>query len=347
MADLPREPRFDVKKTISSSTPFQDINQFYYNEIDGLIKILSDTSINDSVRSSIRKYLTITIFAALDYYYRNAVKKLIDKNDRNVDPLFPPGSKPKLEKLIKKYATTKGYIVALTYRFVDVDEIDFVFSNLLQKNSFLDYMIKLNYVSPARFVLKGHPLPIEYDEMTKAYKLRNEIAHEIKNVKVSKSRVIALWDNYRNIMDLSQSVFLSVSDPEHQKSLDSDFQRAKRKLRSKAIYKLCSDNIMSNLYKKKYGKTIDHGTDFKDKILQDNFEQVISFMLREELIEKDGNERKLTLKGEKRFRRTTKKDISKWKREISHIVCSWIPVGGTNPIHSIISKSKNENGGKC
>lgn len=325
MADLPREPRFDVKKTISSSTPFQDINQFYYNEIDGLIKILSDTSINDSIRSSIRKYLTVTIFAVLDYYYRNAVKKLIDKNDRDVDALFPPKSKAKLEKLIKKYATTKGYIVASTYRFVDIDEIDFVFSNLLHMNSFLDYMIKLNYVSQTRFVLKGHPLPIEYYEMTKAYKLRNEIAHEIGHVKVSKSRVISLWDNFMNIMDLSQSVFLSVSDPEHQKSLDSDFQRAKRKLRSKAVYKLCSDKIMSDLFAKKYGKTIDHGTKVSDKILEDNFERVISFMLVEELIEKDGNERKLTLKGEKRFKRTTRKDISKWKREISDIVCSWIP----------------------
>lgn len=325
MTDLPKRPRFDDKKTVTSLHPFREINQFYDNEIEDLLKILYDKSINDSVRSSIRKYLTVTIFAVLDYYYRNAIKKLIDKNDMNVDALFLPKSKSRLENLIRTHATTKGHIVASTYRFVDIDEIDFIFSNVLQMDSFLDFMIKLNYVSQARFVLKGHPLSIEYDEMIKAYKVRNEIAHEVGNVNVSKSRVISLWDNFMNIMDLSQSVFLSVSDTKHQKSLDSEFQRAKKKLKSKAIYKLCSDKIMSDLFTKKYEKTINHGLNISNKILQDNFDRVISMMLREELIERDGNERKLTLKGEKRFKRTTKREISKWKREISDIVCSWIP----------------------
>ena len=37
--------------------------------------------------------------------------------------------------------------------------------------------------------LDGHPIPIEYEKLTQAYKLRNEIAHEIKSVKVSKIMV--------------------------------------------------------------------------------------------------------------------------------------------------------------
>ena len=50
-------------------------------------------------------------------------------------------------------------------------EMDFVFSHLLHMPSFLDYIIKLNDKDPTRFVLDGHPIPIEYENLTKAYKL--------------------------------------------------------------------------------------------------------------------------------------------------------------------------------
>ena len=52
-------------------------------------------------------------------------------------------------------------------------------------NSFLDYMIKLNAIDQTRYVLDGYPLSIEYEEMTKAYRLRNYISHEIKDVGIS------------------------------------------------------------------------------------------------------------------------------------------------------------------
>ena len=51
-------------------------------------------------------------------------------------------------------------------------EIDFVFSHLLHMPSFLDYIIKLNDKDQTRFELDGHPIPIEYENLTKAYKLR-------------------------------------------------------------------------------------------------------------------------------------------------------------------------------
>ena len=173
------------------------------------------------LKHSIRRYLVVVIFAALDYYFRNAAGSLIDNSDLNVTPLFPLKFQKKLDNLIKENATTKGNIVASTYRFVDIYEIDFVFSHLLRMDSFLDYMIKLNDINQTRFVLDGHPIPIEYEKLTEAYKLRNDIAHEVKTVKVSKSRVIAIWDNFMNIMDLSRDVFHSTSDTHSRRSLDS------------------------------------------------------------------------------------------------------------------------------
>jgi hypothetical protein len=329
MTDILREPRFDIRKDYRSSKPFVEVKAFYDREIDALFHSLLDESFGDSFKYSIRKYLVVVIFAAMDYFFRNAVRNLIDDNDINIAPLFPPKSQPKLERLIRENATTKGNIVASTYRFVDVYEIDFVFSHLLQMNSYLDYMIKLNDINQTRSVLDGHPIPIEYDKLTEAYKFRNDIAHEIKTVKISKSRIIAIWDNFMNIMDLSESVFLSALDCHARRSLDSSYEEGKERAKRKATYKLCSDKIMSKLLEKgQLTITYDHkfiineieGTS-NNKIVTD---QVIRKMLREELIEINRKVISLTLKGEKRFKRTTKADREKWRRELSDIICSWI-----------------------
>ena len=240
--------------------------------------------------------MVVIIFAPLDYFFRNAVRELIDKNDLDVAPLFPLKSQPKLDKLIKENATTKGNIVASTYQFVNIYEIDFVFSHLLGMDSFLDYLIKINDINQTRFVLDGHPLPIKYEELINAYQLRNNIAHEIKDVKISKSRVIALWDNFMNIMDLSLSVFLCVSDSAIRSSQDSDYQLVKKRAKWKATYKLCSDNIMSILLEKgQLTLTDDSKATIKEindsnsnKIIMDNMNWVIRRMLNQRLIQKNG-----------------------------------------------------------
>jgi hypothetical protein len=114
MADLPRDPNIDIKKSYVSFDPFEEVKELYESEVDFLIKSLIDDSVSDSLKHSIKKYLVVIIFAALDYFFRNAVRDLIDNNDLDVVPLFPLKSRPKLDKYIKEYATSKGNIVAST-----------------------------------------------------------------------------------------------------------------------------------------------------------------------------------------------------------------------------------------
>jgi hypothetical protein len=326
MTDVLREPRFDIRKDYKSSKPFTEIKEFYDREVNTLFHSLLDESIDDSIKYSIRKYLVVVIFAAMDFFFRNAVRNLIDNNNLSVAPLFPPKSQPKLERLIRENATTKGNIVASTYRFVDVYEIDFVFSHLLQMNSYLDFMIKLNDIDQTRSVLDGHPIPIEYEKLTEAYKLRNDIAHEIKTISISKSRIIAIWDNFMNIMDLSQEVFLSALNIQKRRYLDSDYEEGKERAKRKATYKLCSDNVMSRLLERgRLTITFDHKFTINgiEGVIMDNAPLVIQKMLREELIKINDKVVSLTLKGEKRVKRTTKADRAKWRGELSDIVCSW------------------------
>jgi hypothetical protein len=327
MTDILRKPRLDLRKEHGSSKPFIEVTAFYNREIEVLFHSLLENSLRDSIKYPIRKYLAVAIFAAMDFFFRNAARNLIDDNNLDVTPLFPQKSQPKLERLIRENATTKGNIVASTYRFVDVYEIDFVFSHLLRMNSYLDYMIKLNDINQTRSVLDGHPIPIEYEKLTEAYKLRNDIAHDINPVEISKSRIIAIWDNFMNIMDLSESVFLSASNINLRCSLDCEYLRGKERAKKKATYKLCSDKIISEL-KEKRQLTIayDHKLIINkiEGIAIENPHRVIQIMLREELIEINNKVISLTSKGEKRFKRTTKTNREKWRRELSNIVCSWI-----------------------
>jgi hypothetical protein len=329
MVELPREPYLDFKKVEGSLNPIKVVKRLYDEEIDGLIKLLLDESINESIRHSIRKYLTVTIFAALDYYFRNCARNLIDKNRLSVASLFPAKSKQRLEKLIKENNTTEGNIVSSTYRFVDIFEIDFVFSHLLHMPSFLDYIIKLNDKNQTRFVLDGHPIPIEYGNLTKAYKLRNDIAHEVKEVKISKSRVIAMWDNLMNVMDISVDVLDSVLRPEERRNFDTDYQDGKNRSMIIATYKLSSDTAMSKLLENDgtshVNSIIDELKNFNRNIHNHDIDWIFRRMSRQGLIMKEKESITLTLKGKKRFKRTAEHLRDKWKRELSPIVCSWIP----------------------
>ncbi len=61
-----------------------------------------------------------------------------------------------------------------------------------------------------------------------------------------------------------------------------------------------------------------------DIILTENVDWVIKSMLHEGTVNTDENVIDLTSMGVKRFKRTSKSDREKWKREISDIVCSWL-----------------------
>lgn len=210
MTPFPRRARFGINLSGDVDYSFRKVKGFYSTQIDFLIKMLLDKNVTPDLKQTLRKYIIIAFFAALEYYFKNEASKMADKLSLDVSSLFV---KANIEKLVMDKGTTKGNIIASTYSFVNIDEIDFVFSNLLRLSSFLDYIVKLNVTDQTRFVLDGHPLAIEYDRFRKAYSLRNEITHGIKEVRLSNSMVIHLWDNLLNIIDISVSIFSSFLKP--------------------------------------------------------------------------------------------------------------------------------------
>ena len=148
-----------------------------------------------------------------------------------------------------------------------------------------------------------------------------------------------MWDNLGNVMDLSRSVFYSLSHPEHLKMIRLCIFSGKRKAIKNANYKLYSDRIMSKLLEIKELRQTCQISDFVEignsisngKVLTKDIdvEGIVSRMKYEELIVKNESIVMLTEGGEKRFKRTSKSDREKWKRGISNIVCTFLNIGST------------------
>lgn len=84
MTYILRPPQFDKREEHKSLEPFTEVKAFYDKKIDPLIHSLLEESLDDCVKYSIRKYLAVAIFAAMDFFFRNAVRKMVDHNDLNV-----------------------------------------------------------------------------------------------------------------------------------------------------------------------------------------------------------------------------------------------------------------------
>ena len=97
--------------------------------------------------------------------------------------------------------------------------------------NFLDYILKLNNANKYRYVFRGHPIPIEYEKIKQAFELRHKIVHDLYDADLSGWKIICLWYNAMNIMDVGTSLFI----PELQQQLKIDYMaQAKREGRIKA-----------------------------------------------------------------------------------------------------------------
>lgn len=280
--------------------------------------MLPNEEISNELRQSLRKYLIISLIASMEYFFRNEAKNIVDNNDMDITRLFNGEisfSLSNLDIMLKNKYLTKGNIVASSFNFAILDEVNDLFSKLLDLD-FLDYVHKLNDIDQTRFVLDGHPIPIDYGKLKEAYQIRNEIVHELKDMNLSNWKILSLWDNLLAIIDISVAVFLSASDPNLRSSLDSDYQWGIERENRKRIYKLYSEKIMQCLNEKDqipitkdldgyYISAKEIGLS-NDDALAVNIKKIINKMLKDKLIEILSNNMYLTSKGLKRVKRIKK-----------------------------------------
>ena len=161
-----RTPRYDPKKTggFSDAQPYKTIRRLYETEVEPIIQLLGKDTITETIKQSLRKYLISLLISALEYFFKNEARLIVDNNDLDTSRIFEGKisfTVTDLDQLLKDKMLTKGSIVASNFNFMNLDEIDGLFSDLLQMK-FLQYVQMLNDVDQTRQVFDGHPIPIVY-----------------------------------------------------------------------------------------------------------------------------------------------------------------------------------------
>lgn len=309
-----KRPSIDSKKIRGiENDSFKRVRRFYNTEVEPIIKSLYDKEPTETFKESMKKFLVVMLFSSLEHFFRSEVKFVVDKNDLDIKSLFDGNitfSLDDLDRMQKEGSLTEGNIVASNFNFGNLTEINHVCSHLLNLD-FLDYVHKLNDIDQTRYVLHGRPIPLNYGKLIEAYQLRNEIVHEFKDTRLSNNKILSLWDNAMNMIDISVAIFLSTSDEDLRSTLDSDYQwgieREKRKklydLYSPLILKYLDKNVMSELTEE--GKLNNHifneiKIKKEDKTLIEYTAFILRRMQRKKLIKITDNKIYLTSEGKER-----------------------------------------------
>ena len=206
---------------------YNTIRRLYESEVEPIIRLLGTDSLAGTIKQSLRKYLISLLISSIEYFFKNESRLVVDNNDLDTSRIFEGKisfTVTDLDQLLKDKRLTKGSIVASSFNFMNLDEIDGLFSDLLDMK-FLQYVQMLNDVDQTRQVFDGHPIPIQRRRLWETFQLRHEIIHELKDPRLSKTRVLELWDNVLNIMEIANTVFLSAGDANMRASLDKDYER--------------------------------------------------------------------------------------------------------------------------
>lgn len=83
--------------------------------------------------------------------------------------------------------------------------------------------------------------------MYQAYQIRNDIVHNLKNVRLTKTKVIKMWDNALNIIEIGQTIIDRAVTKEGRAEIDRDYQRGLIRQKTIDLYRFRSEKLMVRL----------------------------------------------------------------------------------------------------
>jgi hypothetical protein len=120
------------KKPLIISCPTGTVEFF-----TAIIQLLGTDTISETIKQSLRKYLISLLISVLEYFFKNEARLVVDNNDLDTSRIFEGKisfTVTDLDQLLKDKMLAKGSIVASSFNFMNLDEIDGLFSDLLQIN---------------------------------------------------------------------------------------------------------------------------------------------------------------------------------------------------------------------
>lgn len=178
------------------------VSSFYSKELDSVKSHIIDSSI---LRKELKNYLIIRQVTIIESYLKYHVIRIIDDYQLDIISLFD--NKEFLVSIhnidyIKKKDFTKGRIVATNFNFQNPNDINFVFSKLLQVDFFSllrEILAMKMFTKSTRFSKKTNQLLKYWDEFIEIFEIRNEIIHSVKKTENQKKNLDYYNRIYENV----------------------------------------------------------------------------------------------------------------------------------------------------
>lgn len=246
-----KSPRYDFRKFsgLTDNHPYRTVRNLSKNEVKPILDLLTSDKIDETAKKSLRKYLVCLLISALEHFFKNEARLLVDNNDMSTSDIFEGKlsfTVDDLGELLKGRKLTKGIVVASSFNFMDLDETNGLFTTLL-KRKFLNYIKMLNDIDQTWQMARGPPVPLDYGKLKEAYALRHQIIHELNDPKLTKTQIHGLWENALNIMEIADSVFSSVGNPSEMASYDRDYERGIERDKRRKLFYSYAQRILKKL----------------------------------------------------------------------------------------------------
>jgi len=190
-------------RKLSNKIHRHDLSAIYDNELDSVMTQIISSS---KLRKELKNYLIVRQVAIIESILKKHVSNIIDNNHLDIIPLFDNQeftiSISNID-YIKKKDFTKGSIVATNFNFQNPNDINFVYSKLLQLDFF--NLVKQSLTLPimqdsVRFSKKANQLLKFWEELMEISEIRNEIVHSIDKTRNQKKSLIYYKRIYANVL---------------------------------------------------------------------------------------------------------------------------------------------------
>lgn len=194
-----------------------EIDNKLLNEIFDLLRMM-DKKANEEIQNSLSNYVIIRSVSAIESFFRNYTRELIDKSNIPSSKIFPKDEKISLTELdgLKKKKITKGRIIAHITNFQDLNQINSIMSIILPVDDFFKEVKKLTH----SFTYAGwnESTHFKIDEIFILFELRHKIVHEMSDFDDSPSKLRNYFAQVLMFLSTSNTVIEEANNKKSKKT---------------------------------------------------------------------------------------------------------------------------------
>ncbi len=199
-----RFAEFKPRKTQGLSEELEpDIWNTQLENLELMISNIKNIESQETVQA-LKNYVIINMVTIIEDTSKRLLKSLIDSNNFKVKNLFQRDELHiKLESLdvLKSNELTKGTIIASNFNFQNLNEINYVFSNLFKFN-FYDTLLEfcnlpqiIESKNAETYLMNKQLLLKNWDQLEEITEIRNKIVHNINyDVEYDENEILLLID---------------------------------------------------------------------------------------------------------------------------------------------------------